>query len=152
MQHQGGARARRPARRDRRTGYGSQMLARQGSATLHPSFENACPAGQPMRIPLVVALVFASVAANAAPGEPVHNHPAPEKLGTVHFTTSCAATVQSQFDRAVALLHSFAYDTAAKEFSAIAARDTGCAMARWGVAMSEFHQLWTPPGTSELQL
>lgn len=128
------------------------MLARQGSATLHPSFENACPAGQPMRTPLVVALVFASAAANAAPDEPVHNHPAPEKLGTVHFATSCAAAVQNQFDRAVALLHSFAYDTAAKEFSAIAARDTGCAMAHWGVAMSQFHQLWAPPGTSELQV
>lgn len=82
----------------------------------------------------------------------MHNHPAPEKLGTVHFATSCAAAVRSQFDRAVALLHSFAYASAAKEFNAIAAQDAGCAMAHWGVAMSGFHQLWTPPGASELQV
>jgi hypothetical protein len=43
----------------------------------------------------------------------------------VHFDTSCAAAVQSQFDHAVALLHSFAYDVAAREFHAIAARDPG---------------------------
>jgi tetratricopeptide (TPR) repeat protein len=82
----------------------------------------------------------------------MHNHPAPEKLGTVHFETSCEAAVQSDFDRAVALLHSFAYDAAAKEFRTVAARDPACAMAHWGIAMSGFHQLWSPPGASELQL
>ena len=105
-----------------------------------------------MRELLIAALVLGSLAANAAPDESVHNHPVPEKLGTVHFETSCAAAVQSQFDRATALLHSFAYDAAAKEFTAIAARDSGCAMAHWGVAMSAFHQLWSPPGAAELQL
>ncbi len=105
-----------------------------------------------MRVLLITALALGLPAANATPHEPAHSHPAPEKLGTVHFETSCAATVQSQFDRAVALLHSFAYDAAARQFSAIAARDAGCAMARWGVAMSVFHQLWSPPGASELQI
>jgi tetratricopeptide (TPR) repeat protein len=88
-------------------------------------------------------LVFAAfVLGSAAAGE---------RLGTVHFETSCAAAVQSRFDHAVALLHSFAYGPAAREFSAIAATDSGCAMAHWGVAMSEFHQLWSPPDASALQ-
>ncbi len=105
-----------------------------------------------MKIPFIAAFLLASVAAQGASDEPVHHsHPAPEKLGTVHFETSCTAAVQGQFDRAVALLHSFAYDTAAKEFAAVAARDTACAMAHWGIAMSAYHQLWSPAGTSELQ-
>jgi tetratricopeptide (TPR) repeat protein len=105
-----------------------------------------------MRSLLIAAFALGLSAANAGPSESVHSHPVPEKLGTVHFETSCAAAVQSQFDRAVALLHSFTYEIAAKEFSAIAARDPGCAMAHWGVAMSAYHQLWSPPGAGELQL
>jgi len=101
---------------------------------------------------LIAAFAVASAIANAAPTEPDHSHPAPEKLGTVHFGSSCAPAVQGQFDRAVALLHSFAYAPAAKAFTDIAAQDPACAMAHWGVAMSAFHQLWSPPGPAELQL
>jgi hypothetical protein len=105
-----------------------------------------------MRILLIIAAFgLGSLGANASSDGPPHNHPAPEKLGTVHFGASCAAAVQDRFDRAVALLHSFAYDTAAQEFRDIAVRDTHCAMAHWGLAMSEFHQLWSPPGPTELQ-
>jgi hypothetical protein len=105
-----------------------------------------------MRILLISALVFGAMAGQAAADEPVHSHPAPEKLGTAHFETSCPAAIQGRFDHAVALLHSFAYDLAANEFRQIAAADPGCAMAHWGVAMSAFHQLWSPPGESQLQL
>jgi hypothetical protein len=85
------------------------------------------------------------------PDEATHSHPPPEKLGTVHFATSCATAVQSQFNHAVALLHSFAYDLAATDFREIAAKDRRCAIAHWGVAMSAFHQLWSPPGTNALR-
>ena len=105
-----------------------------------------------MKILLVPALILASSAAMAAPGEPTHDHPAPEKLGTVHFENSCAPAVQPRFERAVALLHSFSYALAAKEFEAVASQDPGCAIAHWGVAMSGFHQLWEPPGVTQLQL
>ena len=108
--------------------------------------------GRLMKALYIAAIVCGSVAANAASSDPAHSHPTPEKLGTVHFETSCAAVVQSQFERAVALLHSFAYEAAVKAFGAIAAQDAGCAIAHWGVAMSVFHQLWSPPGASELQL
>jgi tetratricopeptide (TPR) repeat protein len=105
-----------------------------------------------MRNLLITVFICASASVNTAANEPVHSHPPPDKLGTVHFDTSCAAAVQSQFDHAVALLHSFAYDAAAREFHEIAAGDSGCAMAHWGVAMSAFHQLWSPPGAKALDL
>ena len=37
-----------------------------------------------------------------------HEHPAPEKLSVVKFPTYCSASAQKEFERAVALLHSFA--------------------------------------------
>lgn len=75
-----------------------------------------------------------------------HSHSvAPEKLGIVSFPISCAPAVQQQFDRCVALLHSFAYAPAEQAFRAVAEQDPKCAMAHWGVAMTKFHQLWDPP-------
>jgi tetratricopeptide (TPR) repeat protein len=73
-----------------------------------------------------------------------HRHSAPEKLGRVSFSTSCAPEIQEQFERGVALLHSFVYATAEKAFRNVAERDPRCAMAHWGVAMTYFHQLWDP--------
>jgi hypothetical protein len=67
------------------------------------------------------------------------------QLGTVHFPISCAASVQKPFARGVALLHSFWYEEAEKEFLDIAKDDPHCAMAHWGVAMSIWHQLWNEP-------
>jgi hypothetical protein len=80
-----------------------------------------------------------------------HSHPPPEKLGTVRFATSCAPKLSHDFERAVALLHSFAYNASENAFSAVAAADPSCAMAHWGIAMSYFHQLWSPPGPDDLR-
>lgn len=79
-----------------------------------------------------------------------HHHPAPEHLGTVHFETSCTQAVQPAFDRATALLHSFAYADADKGFADVAARDPACAMAHWGRAMTHYHQLWDVPADAGL--
>ena len=51
-----------------------------------------------------------------ASAQETHNHSAPEKLGKVSFPIFCAPAVQAQFDRGVALLHSFAYSDAEKAF------------------------------------
>jgi hypothetical protein len=67
------------------------------------------------------------------------------QLGTVHFPVSCAASVQKPFARGVALLHSFWYEEAEKEFLDIAKDDPNCAMAHWGIAMSIWHELWNEP-------
>src|ERR1019366_4930556 len=63
---------------------------------------------------------------------------ASEKLGTVNFPISCAASQQKAFERGVALLHSFWYDKAEQQFKDIAAADPTCAMAYWGEAMSQW--------------
>jgi hypothetical protein len=77
-----------------------------------------------------------------------HNHNAPEQLGTVSFPISCRPSVQHEFNRGIALLHSFAYKAAENAFRAVGENDPDCAMAHWGVAMTQFHQLWDPPLSS----
>ncbi len=78
-----------------------------------------------------------------------HDHPVPEKLGAVTFVTSCSPDTQKKFERAVALLHSFAYSATAKAFSDVIAADPQCAMAYWGLAMSYVHPLWEPHISAE---
>src|ERR1035438_9456986 len=93
------------------------------------------------RVFLIVLLIPSfSLAAQEA-----HDHNAPEKLGKVSFPITCMPAVQQQFDRGVALLHSFAYTAAENVFQGVAEQDPRCAMAHWGIAMTHFHQLWDPP-------
>ncbi len=81
-----------------------------------------------------------------------HDHgPASGKLGTVKFPVSCDKSVQKDFERAVAMLHSFWYDEAEKAFAGVAAKDPECAMAYWGVATSLHHPLWAPPPAAVLE-
>ncbi|HVT97269.1 MAG TPA: hypothetical protein VHE33_07150 [Acidobacteriaceae bacterium] len=68
-----------------------------------------------------------------------------EKLGSVSFATSCSGAVQAEFNRGIALLHSFAYKGAEEAFRRVADQDSSCAMAHWGIAMTHFHQLWDLP-------
>jgi tetratricopeptide (TPR) repeat protein len=89
-------------------------------------------------------LLILSVIVPLSGAQETHNHPAPEKLGKVSFPVSCAPAVQEQFDRGVALLHSFAYTAAEHAFRGVAEQDPRCAMAYWGMAMTYFHQLWEP--------
>ncbi|MBI2466740.1 MAG: hypothetical protein HYV62_02805 [Candidatus Rokubacteria bacterium] len=77
---------------------------------------------------------------------------AQEKLGKVHFATSCSPAVQPEFNRAVALLHSFWHDAAIKAFTAVAQADPGCAMAHWGIAMAVLGNPFAwPPAPKTLQ-
>jgi hypothetical protein len=95
-----------------------------------------------MRLFLALAIL---IPASLAAAQEMHDHPAPEKLGTVSFPTSCNPATQKEFNRAVALLHSFAYKAAEDAFLSVAQEDSQCAIAHWGVAMTHFHQLWEPP-------
>ena len=74
-----------------------------------------------------------------------------EKLGSVHFPVSCAPAVQADFERAVALLHSFWYEESLKAFTAVTTADATCAMGYWGIAMSVYYPLWQPPSPAMLQ-
>ena len=77
--------------------------------------------------------------------------PPDKQLGEVSFKTSCSEKTQKDFNIAVSLLHSFEYDEAEKVFAKIIDEEPGCAMAYWGVAMSNYHPLWTPPTQEELE-
>ena len=90
------------------------------------------------RITLLVAVVCVFVGAARAQ----HQHGPSGNFGTVHFPTSCATMVQADFERAVAMLHSFAYEQAKHAFEDVAKKDPNCAMPWWGVAMTEYHGLW----------
>ena len=57
---------------------------------------------------------------------------------SVRFATSCAPSVREDFNRAIALLHSFWFPEATKAFEGIAQKDPSCAMAHWGLAMSQW--------------
>src|SRR6266436_4424922 len=70
--------------------------------------------------------------------------------GKVEFPISCAPSVQSEFSRGVALLHSFFYEEARRVFTSVAERDPTCAMAQWGIAMTWWHPIWTPPTPDEM--
>ena len=96
---------------------------------------------------LFVSLItFAAFADDDTDKEHHHHEDLTEtQLGTVHFAVSCAPSVQKAFARGVALLHSFWYEEAEKEFLQITKDDPKCAMAHWGVAMSIWHQLWNEP-------
>lgn len=106
---------------------------------------------------LLAACVFLSLCL-AASSIPVlaadqghHEDLTAEQLGTVHFPVSCDPAVQKPFERGVALLHSFWYEEAQKEFESISRQDTQCAMAYWGIAMSQWHQLWNEPNASTIK-
>ncbi|WP_237059796.1 hypothetical protein [Microbulbifer sediminum] len=73
-----------------------------------------------------------------------------QDIGTVSFSTSCSTSVQTDFNRAVALLHHMMYVQSQELFADIARRDPDCAMAYWGVAMTAFHPLWAPPPAEAL--
>ena len=70
--------------------------------------------------------------------------------GKVEFPISCTPSVQSEFSRGVALLHSFFYEEARRVFASVAERDPKCAMAQWGIAMTWWHPIWTPPRPDEM--
>src|SRR5689334_15674136 len=84
----------------------------------------------------LLVLLFVALPAFAQMEE--HHHH--DQLGTVSFATSCKD--QQTFTRAVALLHSFWYAESEKAFRQEAAADPQCGMAWWGVAMSNYHQVW----------
>jgi hypothetical protein len=97
--------------------------------------------------------LFLSLAAPAlAQDQHSHHHSHDSAhVGTVRFETSCTPAVQADFNHAMALLHSFWYDEAARAFKSIAQADQACGMAWWGVAMSYYHPLWAPPNPEEFR-
>src|SRR6266536_4343136 len=81
-----------------------------------------------------------------------HPHGMAERLGVVHFATSCNAGAQKEFDRGVALLHSFQFSRAIEGFNAVLGQDTKCAIAYWGIALSDWSNPFAPGMKDKSQL
>jgi tetratricopeptide (TPR) repeat protein len=90
----------------------------------------------------VIGLALALALAFAAPANAQHDHAAAggEQVGTagVSFQTSCAPALRQDFNRAVALLHSFWFAQAIAGFNGVLAKDPSCAIAHWGIALSHW--------------
>jgi hypothetical protein len=90
-----------------------------------------------MTKPSFAVLAFSGLAAAISYGQPALGQPAGEKLGEVHFSISCSLAAQQRFDRALAMVHSFFYPETVKAFTALANAEPSCAMAFWGIAISQ---------------
>ena len=88
---------------------------------------------------------------NLKRGEIISCGPADPAFGSLQFDMSCDKRSAPDFNLAIQLLHSFEYDEAEKVFARVIDATPECAMAYWGVAMSNFHPLWSPPTEAELQ-
>src|SRR5437016_1175164 len=100
---------------------------------------NPAVGGQMFTTRVFAGCAIAMLAASGVAQE--HEHGKGEKLGAVHFATSCDAEAQKEFDRAVALLHSFQFNYAIQGFNAALKSDPTCGIAYWGIALSQ----WSNP-------
>jgi hypothetical protein len=83
---------------------------------------------------------------------PGHGHAAAERLGKIEFKLACNAAAQAEFNRAMALYHSFAWPAATKAFAAVAEADPGCGMAHWGRAIVILDNPFTWPANLQPKL
>ena len=83
---------------------------------------------------LLIPLLVFTLAESVAGQQHHHDELTEQQVGTVHFPTSCDPAVQKTFERGVALLHSFAFETAETTFREVAKDDPRCAIAHWGMA------------------
>ena len=97
-----------------------------------------------MRRPIIVGLVVVLVlmlGPSARPARAQHDDhgggaPRAEKLGKVHFDNSCSPALGPEFDRAMALLHSFEFAGAIASYQTVLKTDASCGIAEWGIAMA----------------
>jgi hypothetical protein len=102
----------------------------------------------------MAAILLTLVASRSPAQAQEHQHPNGEKLGTVHFVTSCSEAAQKEFNRAVALLHSFQFSRALEGFNVVLGEDATCGIAYWGIALCDWSNPFAPgmKDKSQLQL
>jgi hypothetical protein len=96
-------------------------------------------------------MVFASAGGLA---QEHHQHGTAERLGEVHFVTSCNEAAQGEFNHSVALLHSFQFSRAIEGFNVVLGEDPTCSIAYWGIALSDWSNPFAPgiKDTDQLRL
>ena len=75
-----------------------------------------------------------------------------EKLGKLNFPTSCDPKVQGEFERGVAMIHSYWFIYARRTFEGVLQQDPSCAIAYWGIALDYLgNTLATTPTRAEAE-
>lgn len=101
------------------------------------------------RVKLIAAVLLILAASRSLTQEQHRNG---EKLGSVYFATSCNEVAQKEFDRAVALLHSFQFSRAIEGFNSVLAEDATCSIAYWGISLSDWSNPFAPGNKDKGQL
>lgn len=100
----------------------------------------------------LTGLLVLTLAVSLSADDGHKHHGSPDgQLGKVKFQTSCDPKVQPQFERALAMLHSFWYEASENTFNEVVKQDPECAMGYWGIAMSLHHPLWAPASAAEVE-
>jgi len=87
---------------------------------------------------LCMCILLAPSAAWAQTEQHQHSGLAPKDIGTVNFETSCSPAVKTQFNEAVALLHSFWFAESRAIFESVLKTDPNCAISYWGIALTHW--------------
>ena len=99
------------------------------------------------------AAIAATVGATLSCAQPASaQDESDQRLGTVHFATSCNETAQRRFDRGMRYQHSFWYRQSKTIFEEALNADAGCAIAYWGIALSLLYNPHAPPPPESLPL
>ncbi|MGB8855529.1 MAG: hypothetical protein WCC58_02535 [Burkholderiales bacterium] len=103
-----------------------------------------------MRKSNYITYLLAFLLSSLTPGVVAHEDEArsagkPEKLGTVNFPVSCNDAAQQEFNRAMALFHSFWWDVGKQSFAKVLELDPSCGMAEWGIAWMSLSNPFTWP-------
>jgi tetratricopeptide (TPR) repeat protein len=74
-----------------------------------------------------------------------------QKLGNVHFETSCTQDAQKLFDLGMLYQHSFWYRASQKSFEDTLKADPDCGIAYWGIALSLLYNPHVAPPAKNLK-
>lgn len=94
------------------------------------------------RLSLIAGLLTSALCSNAFGQQD-------EKLGKLSFPTSCDPKVQAEFERGVAMIHSYWFTVARRTFEGVLRQDPSCAMAHWGVAIDILGNTLVGPPTRD---
>lgn len=98
------------------------------------------------------SIVIAGALSVACLAQPAHSAGKGDRLGKVHFDTSCKTAAQKLFDRGMLYQHSFWYSAAKRTFEDVLKADPECAIAYWGIALSYLYNPHAPPPPENLAL
>jgi len=89
------------------------------------------------------AAIFGFGASAVSPAD--EKHPAPTRLGKVHFQVSCNTAAQREFNLAMAYYHSFAWDQMREPLEGALKADPSCGMVHWLRALGALNNPFTWP-------